>query len=113
MVGHSGILPAAIKAAQTVDSCLGRLEKAVVEAGGVLLVTADHGNCETMRDPETGQPHTAHTLNPVPVVLVNDPTGTSPLRTGGRLADVAPTLLELLGLPQPAEMTGRSLLADG
>ncbi len=109
MVGHTGSLPAAIKAVETVDSCLGRLEAAVTAAGGVLLFTADHGNCEIMRDPETGQPHTAHTLSPVPVVLVNAPEGITGLHDG-RLADVAPTLLELLRLPQPEAMTGRSLI---
>jgi 2,3-bisphosphoglycerate-independent phosphoglycerate mutase len=109
MVGHTGKLDAAIKAVEAVDRCLGRLVAAVERAGGALLITADHGNAEMMRDPETGEPHTAHTLNRVPVVLVNGAAS----RTGladGRLADIAPTLLELLGLPQPAEMTGRSLI---
>ncbi len=110
MVGHTGVLTAAIEAARTVDICLGRLEAAVIEAGGVLLVTADHGNCELMQDPETGQPHTAHTLNRVPAVLINGPAGGG-LRDG-RLADVAPTLLELMGLAKPAAMTGFSLI-DG
>ncbi len=109
MVGHTGIMAAAIKAVETVDACLGRLTEAVVEAGGCLLVTADHGNAEMMRDPATGQPHTAHTATPVPAVLVNPPPGVAGL-ADGRLADVAPTLLAILGLPQPAEMTGRSLL---
>ncbi len=107
MVGHTGSLPAAIKAVETVDAELGRIADAVEKAGGALLVIADHGNCEMMRDPETGGPHTAHTTNPVPVLLVNQPGAA--LRDG-RLADVAPTLLALLGLPQPAAMTGRSLL---
>ncbi|MEO5337885.1 MAG: 2,3-bisphosphoglycerate-independent phosphoglycerate mutase [Magnetospirillum sp. WYHS-4] len=111
MVGHTGFLEAAAKAAATLDGCLGRLERAVGEAGGVLLVTADHGNCEQMRDEETGQPHTAHTLNPVPVVLVHGPAWAAGLRNG-RLADVAPTLLRLLGLPQPKEMTGRPLIVE-
>jgi 2,3-bisphosphoglycerate-independent phosphoglycerate mutase len=107
MVGHTGSLPAAIKAVETVDASLGRIVDAVTAQGGALLVTADHGNCELMRDPETGGPHTAHTTNPVPVLLVG--------REGanlhnGRLADIAPTLLALLGLPQPAEMTGKSLI---
>lgn len=110
MVGHSGILEAAIKAAETVDQCLGRLEKAVRDAGGVMFITADHGNCEQMVDPETGEPHTAHTLNLVPAILVNAPDGVKTL-ADGRLADVAPTLLELMGLPKPEEMTGRSLIA--
>jgi 2,3-bisphosphoglycerate-independent phosphoglycerate mutase len=109
MVGHSGILAAAAKAAETVDRCLGRLERAVHDAGGLLLVTADHGNLEEMRDPKTGQPHTAHTTNPVPLVLVNGPAAVTGLEHG-RLADVAPTILALMGLRQPAAMTGHSLL---
>jgi len=109
MVGHTGDLAAAIKAVEAVDRCLSRLADAVTRAGGTLLITADHGNAETMRDPETGERHTSHTLNPVPVVLVNPPAGISGL-ADGRLADIAPTLLTLLGLPQPAAMTGRPLL---
>jgi 2,3-bisphosphoglycerate-independent phosphoglycerate mutase len=109
MVGHSGDEAAAIKAVEAVDRCLGRLADAVRRAGGSLLITADHGNAEMMRDADTGQPHTAHTLNPVPVVLVNPPAGITGL-SNGRLADVAPTLLALLGLKQPAAMTGRPLL---
>ncbi len=108
MVGHTGSLPAAIKAVETVDAALGRIAAAVKARGGALLVTADHGNCELMKDPSTGGPHTAHTTNPVPVLLVNGPPGAA-LRDG-RLADVAPTLLELMGQPQPAAMTGVSLL---
>jgi 2,3-bisphosphoglycerate-independent phosphoglycerate mutase len=109
MVGHTGIIEAAVKAVETVDHCLGRLVAAVEAAGGTLLITADHGNVEQMVDATTNAPHTAHTLNPVPVVLVNAPAEFGALR-GGRLADVAPTLLELLRLPQPALMTGRSML---
>jgi 2,3-bisphosphoglycerate-independent phosphoglycerate mutase len=109
MVGHTGFLDAAIRAATTVDTCLGRLEAAVAKAGGTMLVTADHGNAEQMRDPATGEPHTAHTTGPVPAVLVAPPAGVTGLGDG-RLADVAPTLLALLGLPQPAEMSGHSLL---
>ena len=109
MVGHTGDLGAAIKAVQAVDASVGRLEQAVRAQGGVLLITADHGNCELMRDPETGGPHTAHTLDLVPAVLVNAPAEFTALRDG-RLADVAPTLLALLGLPQPVEMTGTSLI---
>jgi 2,3-bisphosphoglycerate-independent phosphoglycerate mutase len=112
MVGHTGSLPAAIQAVETVDAGLGRIAAAVREAGGALLVTADHGNCELMRDPETGGPHTAHTTNPVPVLLAGGPQGAR-LAEGGRLADIVPTLLALLGLPQPAAMTGRSLLRQG
>ena len=109
MVGHTGFLDAAITAAQTVDACLGRLEAAVRAAGGTMLVTADHGNAEQMRDPVTGEPHTAHTTGPVPLVLVAPPAGIDGI-DNGRLADVAPTMLALLNLPQPAEMGGHSLL---
>jgi len=109
MVGHTGDEGAAIEAVEAIDRCLGRLAAAVQRAGGVLLVTADHGNVEMMRDPETGGPHTSHTTNPVPVVLVNPPPGVTGLENG-RLADVAPTLLALMGLEQPAAMTGRALL---
>jgi 2,3-bisphosphoglycerate-independent phosphoglycerate mutase len=110
MVGHTGKLDAAIKAAEAIDTCLGRLAAAIVAAGGILLVTADHGNAEVMRDAETGQPHTAHTLNPVPLVLVNGPPRSR--LANGCLADVAPTILHLMGLTQPAEMTGRVLVAE-
>jgi 2,3-bisphosphoglycerate-independent phosphoglycerate mutase len=110
MVGHSGNLQAAIKAVEAVDKCLGRLRAAVQAKGGALLITADHGNAEMMEDPETHQPHTAHTLNRVPVIVL----GAGQRRViDGRLADVAPTLLELMNLPKPAAMTGRSLLAPG
>lgn len=109
MVGHTGILDAAIKAAGAVDQCLGRLNAAVKQAGGVMLVTADHGNCEMMIDPVTGEPHTAHTLNKVPLILVNAPEGVTGLEDG-RLADIAPTLLDLLKIEKPADMTGVSLL---
>ena len=107
MVGHTGSLPAAIKAVETVDAGLGRLVEAVRGQGGALLVTADHGNCELMKDPETGGPHTAHTTNPVPVVLVD---GHADAIQDGILADVAPTLLDLMGLKQPREMTGHTLI---
>jgi 2,3-bisphosphoglycerate-independent phosphoglycerate mutase len=107
MVGHTGSLAAAIKAVETVDAGLGRLVAAIRRAGGVLLVTADHGNCELMRDPATGGPHTSHTTNPVPIVLID---GGDVSLAEGRLCDIAPTLLELMNLPQPAEMTGTSLL---
>jgi 2,3-bisphosphoglycerate-independent phosphoglycerate mutase len=108
MVGHSGKLAPAIAAVEAVDHCLGRLEKAVREAGGAMLVTADHGNAEMMCDPLTGGPHTAHTLNRVPVVLANAPAGIRGL-ADGRLADIAPTLLALMGMAKPPEMTGRDL----
>lgn len=107
MVGHTGSLPAAIKAVETVDTGLGRIAAALEAQGGALLVTADHGNCEMMRDPETGGPHTAHTTNPVPVIAMG--TSAKSLRNG-RLADLAPTLLDMMGLAQPREMTGQSLL---
>jgi 2,3-bisphosphoglycerate-independent phosphoglycerate mutase len=110
MVGHTGDLRAAMAACAAVDRGLGRVLEALERAGGAMIVTADHGNCEVMVDPETGGPHTAHTLNPVPVILVGGPGGAR-LREGGRLADLAPTLLALMGLPQPPEMTGESLLA--
>ena len=109
MVGHTGDLAAAIAACEAVDKGLGRALAALQAVGGAMIVTADHGNCETMVDPVTGEPHTAHTTNPVPVILVGGPAGAR-LRPGGRLADLAPTLLELMGLPQPPEMTGRSLI---
>jgi 2,3-bisphosphoglycerate-independent phosphoglycerate mutase len=107
MVGHSGVIPAVVEAVETVDSCLGRVTAVVERAGGVCLVTADHGNAEQMLEPD-GSPHTAHTTNPVPLIAVGY---AGSLREGGRLADIAPTVLELLGLPQPGEMDGRSLLA--
>jgi 2,3-bisphosphoglycerate-independent phosphoglycerate mutase len=109
MVGHTGSLPAAIRACEAVDAGLGRALAALRAAGGAMLVTADHGNCEVMVDPVTGAPHTAHTLSPVPVILVGGPPGAR-LRDG-RLADLAPTVLELMGLPPPPEMTGQSLIA--
>jgi 2,3-bisphosphoglycerate-independent phosphoglycerate mutase len=108
MVGHTGSLEAAIKAVEAVDDRLGQVLDAVEAVGGAIVVTADHGNAEVMIDPETGGPHTAHTLNPVPVVLVGGPEGAK-LRDG-RLSDLAPTLLALMGLEQPLEMTGQSLI---
>jgi 2,3-bisphosphoglycerate-independent phosphoglycerate mutase len=113
MVGHTGDFEAARRAVEAVDACVGRVAEAVRRRGGAMLITADHGNAEMMRDPATGQPHTAHTLNPVPVMLVESTqpgrNATRSLRDG-KLADVAPTLLELLGIDKPPEMTGRSLL---
>lgn len=108
MVGHTGDLEAAKAACAAVDASLGQVLAALEKVGGVMLLTADHGNCEVMIDPETGGPHTAHTTNPVPVALIGGPEGTR-LRSG-RLADVAPTLLALMGLPKPPEMTGESLI---
>lgn len=111
MVGHTGFLDKASIAIRTVDGCLGRLERAVKDAGGSMFVTADHGNAELMRDAGTGEAHTAHTLNVVPAVLVNPPEDTKAIHNG-RLADVAPTMLALLGMDQPEEMTGESLLGS-
>jgi 2,3-bisphosphoglycerate-independent phosphoglycerate mutase len=108
MVGHSGVLAAAVKAVETVDTCLTQVLAAADKAGATLLVTADHGNCELMIDPLTGGPHTAHTTNPVPFLMVGaDARG--PLRAGGSLRDVGPTILHLLGIEPPVEMTGRDL----
>ncbi|WP_343560529.1 2,3-bisphosphoglycerate-independent phosphoglycerate mutase [Kiloniella sp. b19] len=109
MVGHTGSLEAAMQAAGTVDECLQKVTAAMETAGGSLIITADHGNAEQMLDAETGQPHTAHTLNPVPVLLFNGPDNCRTLGNG-RLADLAPSILELLHLEQPAEMTGLSIL---
>ena len=109
MVGHTGIMEAALKAVAAVDECLGKVEKAIKDVGGVLIVTADHGNVEKMVDEKTGQPYTAHTVGKVRAVLVNDKSGVTGLKDG-RLADIAPTMLELLGIKQPKEMTGTSLL---
>jgi len=108
MVGHTGILEAAMKACEAVDQGLAKVLPALEKAGGAMVVIADHGNCETMVDPVTGGPHTAHTTNPVPVIVVGGPEGAT-LRNG-RLADVAPTLLSLMGVPIPPEMTGKSLI---
>jgi len=110
MVGHTGVLPAAIEAVEAVDVGVGRIAAAVQARGGALFVTADHGNCELMIDPASGKPHTAHTLNPVPLLYVNDADRAVTVRAGGRICDVAPTMLELLGLEKPAAMTGHSLL---
>jgi 2,3-bisphosphoglycerate-independent phosphoglycerate mutase len=109
MVGHTGVLPAAIKAVETIDACLARVVDAVLARGGDVLITADHGNCELMVDPATGGPHTAHTTNPVPIWWATRHAAGRRLASGG-LADVAPTLCALLGIPQPAEMTGHSLI---
>jgi 2,3-bisphosphoglycerate-independent phosphoglycerate mutase len=107
MVGHTGVMPAVVEAVETVDRCLGRVLRAAEETGATVLVTADHGNCEMMVDPDSGGPHTAHTTNPVPLVAVR--AGASGLRSGGALCDVGPTVLRLLGITPPPEMTGRDL----
>jgi 2,3-bisphosphoglycerate-independent phosphoglycerate mutase len=111
MVGHTGVLPAAVKAVEVVDACLARAVDAVLEQDGDVLITADHGNCELMVDPTTGEPHTAHTTNPVPIWWATRHAGGRRLRDGG-LSDVAPTVLHLLDLPVPPEMTGRSLIIE-
>jgi 2,3-bisphosphoglycerate-independent phosphoglycerate mutase len=109
MVGHSGVLKAAIKAVETVDECLAQVLTTADKAGATVLVTADHGNCELMIDPATGGPHTAHTTNPVPLVIVGEGAPNRHLRAGGSLRDVGPTILNLLGIELPKEMTGRDL----
>jgi 2,3-bisphosphoglycerate-independent phosphoglycerate mutase len=107
MVGHTGVIAAAVRAVETVDECLGEVVAAVHESGGVCVVTADHGNADHMLEPD-GSPNTAHSLNPVPLIVTS--AGASLRAQGGILADVAPTLLEALGIEQPAQMTGRSLI---
>ena len=109
MVGHTGVIPAAVKAVETVDTCVGRAVEALKSVDGTMFICADHGNCEKMIDYDTKQPHTAHTTNPVPFILVNaDPA--YGLKEGGKLCDIIPTLIELMGMEKPAEMTGQSLL---
>jgi 2,3-bisphosphoglycerate-independent phosphoglycerate mutase len=110
MVGHTGVFTAAVKAVETLDACLARIVDAVRETGAHCIITADHGNVEQMKDPSTGQAHTAHTCEPVPLVYVGP--AEIELASGGMLSDVAPTLLTLMGLPIPTEMTGRSLLRE-
>ncbi|MBJ6724808.1 2,3-bisphosphoglycerate-independent phosphoglycerate mutase [Geomesophilobacter sediminis] len=112
MVGHTGILEAAVRAVEAVDSCVGKIVDRVRELGGAVLITADHGNAEMMVDENTGGPHTAHTTDLAPFVLVDDSRKNVKLRNGGVLADIAPTMLQMLGIPQPAEMTGKSLIAE-
>jgi 2,3-bisphosphoglycerate-independent phosphoglycerate mutase len=111
MVGHSGKIEPTIKAVETVDACLGRIEKAVRAKGGAILITADHGNAEMMIDPATGGPHTAHTTNPVPFIVVAEDSKRFTLKPGGSLRDISPTILGILGLPEPQEMTGHDLRA--
>ena len=108
MVGHTGVIPAAIRAVETVDQCLARVLDSAAKVDARVVVTADHGNCEMMIDPETGGPHTAHTTNPVPLVIVG-PDGNRPLRQGGALRDVGPTILAMIGVEKPADMTGVDL----
>jgi 2,3-bisphosphoglycerate-independent phosphoglycerate mutase len=111
MVGHTGSLPAAIKACETVDACTGAIVDAVLQRGGSLIITADHGNAEQMWDPVTNAPHTSHTTYKVPLYVVGAAFRGRALRQGGRLADIMPTALEMTGVRQPQEMTGRSLLS--
>lgn len=110
MVGHSGIMEAAVKACEAVDQCLGKLVAAFTEAGGTVLITADHGNAETMKDPDSAGPFTAHSLTPVPFILINEIYKGTNLRKNGSLRDIAPTILTLMGLSIPEEMTGRNLM---
>jgi 2,3-bisphosphoglycerate-independent phosphoglycerate mutase len=109
MVGHSGKIPPTIRAVETVDGCLAEIYAAIKRSGGIMLVTADHGNAEQMIDPETGGPHTAHTTNPVPFIYIAEDANQFVLRRDGALQDIAPTVLGALGIPQPKEMTGRDL----
>jgi 2,3-bisphosphoglycerate-independent phosphoglycerate mutase len=109
MVGHTGVLDAAIRAVEAVDAGVGRVVEATRAKGGALLITADHGNCELMKDPATGAPHTAHTTNRVPLLYVSETDRTATLLPEGRICDVAPTMLELLGIARPLAMTGHSL----
>lgn len=110
MVGHTGVIPAAVAAVKAVDKCVGRVVQAVLKTGGACVVTADHGNADQMVDPVTGGPFTAHTTNPVPLIVCDPSREDAKLREGGRLADIAPTLLALAGLEKPEEMTGESLI---
>jgi 2,3-bisphosphoglycerate-independent phosphoglycerate mutase len=110
MVGHTGMLSAAVEAVETVDACLGRLIETARQAGYGMIVTADHGNAEKMMDDSSGQPHTAHTTNPVPFILVDDDMKGYNLRRGGKLADIAPTILDLFGMEKPRQMDGVSLI---
>src|SRR5690606_22933784 len=110
MVGHTGVIPAAVKAIETVDACLGRIEQALKPYDAAWIITADHGNADLLIDPETGLPHTYHTTFPVPLILAGNYTGA--LHEGGSLRDISPTILGLLGVEQPKEMTGRDLRAQ-
>jgi 2,3-bisphosphoglycerate-independent phosphoglycerate mutase len=109
MVGHSGKIEPTVKAVETVDACLQQVYQAVRQHGGAMLVTADHGNAEMMIDPATGGPHTAHTTNPVPLIAISEDAKQYSLRPEGALQDLSPTMLGMLGIPQPKEMTGHDL----
>ena len=108
MVGHTGVFEAAVKAVEALDVCIGRLEEAVRAAGGDMLITADHGNCEQMQDYESGQVHTQHTTELVPLIYIGEKA--VKVRSGGKLSDIAPTILALMDIEQPDEMTGKNLL---
>ena len=108
MVGHTGVFEAAVKAVEALDVCIGRLEKAVRAAGGDMLITADHGNCEQMQDYESGQVHTQHTTELVPLIYIGGKA--VKVRSGGKLSDIAPTILALMDIEQPDDMTGKNLL---
>jgi len=110
MLGHTGVMNAAIEAVHATDVAVNKILDAVARVGGIALITADHGNCELMFDPATGQPHTAHTTNPVPLILFDAKKRHASLRKGGALENVAPTILTILGIEQPSEMTAESLL---
>ena len=110
MVGHTGVLDAAIKAAEAVDACVGKILDKVKQLGGAAIITADHGNFEKMIDRSPDKPHTAHTVGDVPLIIFDERYKGKKLRDGGALADIGPTLLEMMKLPQPEEMTGKSLL---
>jgi 2,3-bisphosphoglycerate-independent phosphoglycerate mutase len=112
MVGHTGVIPATVEAVKTLDRCIARIVPAFLERGGTVAITADHGNCEMMVDPVTGQPHTAHTTNPVLFLLVSDDLRGRRLKARGRLGDIAPTLLPLLGLAASPQMQGHNLLEE-
>lgn len=112
MVGHTGVFDAAVKAAEAIDQCLSEVVLAVEEVNGECLITADHGNAEQMEDPTSGQPHTAHTCEPVPLVYVGANRNRSLQTSGGALSDIIPTLLDLMDIEQPSEMTGHSLIRD-
>ena len=110
MVGHTGNVEAVMAACQAVDNCTGQIVNKVLELDGAVLITADHGNADLLVNPETGAPHTAHTVNPVPFILISNDLKDVKLRTDGKLADLTPTMLDLLGIEKPAEMTGETLI---
>ncbi|MGL5749661.1 MAG: sulfatase-like hydrolase/transferase, partial [Paraclostridium sp.] len=112
MVGHTGVIEAAVKAVEEVDTCVGKVVDKILEKGGVALITADHGNAELMQDPETKTTITAHSTNPVPFIVVGEELKSSKLKEDGRLSDIAPTVLDIMGLEKPEEMTGESIIEN-